>query len=242
MNKQNEIKYPEVNFTEGVARNTKRFLAFKVNLEGELSQLVTERESLDRSGKIKNTKEQKKLQKRLDVVNAELDQIKEEYNLTAIVSPDDGCRFLFNILQGWQDDYLTVKSEFVDRLEINAQSAIERQTGDVLKAWFYNVLKIRMQDTINERLEKDETIEKAVYVTLKLFQHINRRNMINSAQYANNSTNPIANVSKRIELAEMAQMVDGNSWDSFKWLIRQIENNWQNMAAWRMLNEQEKTE
>ena len=37
---ENEIEYPEVNFTEGIARNTVRFLTFKADLESDLMECV----------------------------------------------------------------------------------------------------------------------------------------------------------------------------------------------------------
>jgi hypothetical protein len=243
MNKQNEIKYPEVNFTKEQAAEFQKWRETEDVLSNDLRHTEQARDSLNtRSEKIANTKKQKGIEKALDEVGPILREWRDKYNLTAIVSPDEGCQKIFKQIQLWENDYLKEFNNLTTELQFGrASHTIKWLSSRVVQAEQLSHVALELEQTIQSCRDKGMSLERAAYQTASIIENGIRQRLMSHVRNPGWNSNIFETAIKQEQYSAFAEIL--KEWEGgLTYLIIDLQRNWSNMTAWRMLNNEQEQE
>lgn len=129
-----------------------------------------------------------------------------------------------------QKDCQAALDKFQESFDVNPVYALEWYSGDVVESQFYS--------SLIKRYELDRvTVETLPQDLYSLVSHILKRNRESLLNYSpKRSTNSYTNSIAQDEMAARARMEGPFSSHSIKWIALELEDEWDAMVSYRLLN------
>ena len=233
-------EYPQVTVTKEQAERL-QVTEFLLNAgKNRIKCLEQKRETLtSRSENVTNTKMRKQDEAVMEELKAKRDAIKEVCGASTPIDPQRiVIEPVLELLQGWKDRYQEALDKFKAGITtFNAESTIQWQAASLVGAEELYRWAAETEQNIEHFQEEGMLPEKAIYQALCQMRKAGTRQVMQFARNNASSSNPIANEIRRAKNAALAEQLD--EWGMIAQYIREIERFAADMAAYRLVEEDE---